>query len=293
MSKVFNIAIIDDRLPRTAEGFYNIVDYEIIDEAYIKNTLRDNVKWDDLSLKSLVQMLFESPYLKEGRISVKWAYHPSFCLNAVIKNNYAPDLIIFDWEYDVSQNLETVIANLKELADRTTGLIFIYSNLAQRVPVELFKNHLDKYSNKLQVLKKGGEDFIFSSEEFIYQYIANILDDNPKVPVHGIEIQFDKSGKLENTKDILYLESIIGKSNLLKKLELINNNFNDQSVVAILDSMNQSVYATENNEYFFNEPPQTIEEKYGAIHQTSLSSAFKVLGLKKLMELLERGVAKA
>lgn len=293
MSKIFNIAIIDDKLPTTAEGFSSLIDSEIIDEPYIKNTLQENVQWDDASLKSLVTMLIESPYLEEGKISVKWAYHPSLCVNAVISKNYSPDLIVFDWEYSVNQNLDRVISSLKELAERTHAFIFIYSNLAQRVPVELFKNHLDKYSDRLQVLKKGGEDFIFSSEEFIYQYIANILDDNPIVSVHGIKIQFDKSGKLKDTRDILYLESIIGKSNLLKRLEAGNGDFTDSSVAEILDSMHQAVYATENNEYFFNEPSGIVEENYGAIHEASLSSAFKILGLKKLKELLERGVAKA
>ncbi|HYV93578.1 MAG TPA: hypothetical protein VE978_17520 [Chitinophagales bacterium] len=289
----YNIVIIDDMLPKTGEGFFKIKDFELINEDYIIKTLKENVKWTDDSLKSLTKMFLSSPYFKEKKIALKWAYHPSFCLSAVKAKTYLPDLIVFDWEYNVMQNLEIIISNLTELIEESKAFIFIYSNLAQRIPIELFKHKLDKYSNQLQVLKKGGEDFIFSSEEFIYQYVANLLDNNPTVSTHGNKIHFNKTGKLENTKDILYLESIIGKSKLIKELENIGGVFDEKKISEILDRSPLTVYATKDKKYFFNETSDLKEKEFDGIHQVVLSEAFKILGLKKLKDLLERGIAKA
>src|SRR5258706_11793146 len=112
----YYMVIVDDRLPRNTPGFDTLKDYELVDQGFILSALRHVPIWDDKNLQALTKLITDSPYFQENRIKLNWAYHPGICLEA-ISNGYEPNWIVYDWEYDIKQDLNTVISNLTGIAE--------------------------------------------------------------------------------------------------------------------------------------------------------------------------------
>ncbi len=293
-NKNIQICIIDDSLPfQKLNG--KIDDTKLINAKIIEPLIEQTVKWpNEPYLRDLTALILNSKYYKSGNIILNWALHPSFSITAIKQENYFPDLVIFDWEFlnfrSINRNKEDeafkVADELKEMLDLLPdSFFFVYSNVASQIPIYLFKKELDKYAKRFQVLPKGNHKLILSSENLIYDYILLYLDDHPFIRIGDQEIRFDKSRYLENYKDILHLEFILGQESL--KNELANKKeISEKTVREMLQNFDFKLYLSKDYHILISEDTEFFKDNFGPLTEISYAEAFEKYGLYALSGVL-------
>ena len=304
-NKKIQVCIIDDMLP--FQNLFNDVDEtNLIPSKQIELLLNESISWnDEIHLRNLTKMLVESDYYKSGKLNLNWAINPSICINSVKDINYKPDLIIYDWEYKNfattnSTDFSDTDSLSAELLIELISLIpkcffFVYSSKAQKIPIFIFKKHLDQHAKRFQVLLKGERKSILSSEELIYEYIALKIDNKPSIKIGDEQILFDITGHLENRtnyKDILYLEFILGKESLKYELTKHNNELSDEVIWKMLNNFPFYLYSTSDGKLFLSERSKTVESKFGELNELSYAEVYKKHGLETIYNILNNGIIK-
>ncbi len=282
------ICFIDNWLPRN-RTFEKVHDDKLIKSGILRRFIGKNADWtDERKLGDLLSTVLRSRY--RNKLNVQWALAPSICLEAVRKSNYKPDVVVYDWEYGIGQI--NPVSLLIDLIKSTYAFFFIYSNQAQRIPISLYKNKLDEYAERFQLLPKGAAEDIFTSEEFIYQYIASAISKKPIIKIGRSEIRFNSSGWLESPTDILYLESIIGRERTIEKLRAAKGSVTEEKIENWLSEIKDDLFINKKNKILVTEVTPFHAEHFGKFDRIDYGSVFKKYGLKKLNELLERGVTR-
>lgn len=284
----FEICIVDDKLPFDKD----VDDSILINSKGIQKVGLENAGWkEETDLLKLTTLLLESELYRKRKIEISWAKNPNILLNATKEAKYSPNLIIFDWEYGTSFMVpeETLFELIKLLEN---AFFFIYSSYAQKIPIDLFKKGLDKYADRFQVLKKGDSSYITSSEEIIFEYIALRVEKNPKIKICGLDVQFNTSGFLTNYKDILYLDSLLGREAILTGLQNLNKILSEETVSRMLDNLNLNIYSNVSQTIMTLDNVKSNQKLFGELTLVDNSMAYSKLGLKKLRELIENGTVK-
>ncbi len=286
--KKFEICIVDDKLPFNKD----VDDSHLISSNGIQKVGLENPGWEEeKDLLYLTNLLFHSELFKKGEIEISWATNPNILVNAAKETEYFPNLIIFDWEYGTSFMVpEDALSELLELLKYT--FFFIYSSYAQKIPIHLFKKHLDKYADRFQVLKKGDNSYVTNSEEIIFEYIALRIEKNPKIRIGGLDVQFNASGFLTDYKDILYLDNLLGREAILKGLRNLNKVLSEETVSSMLDNLDLKIYSNASQSIMTLDNVKSNQELFGELKPIKNSLAYTKLGLKKLRELIEKGTVK-
>jgi len=285
LNKTFKICIVDDKIP-----FHHDVDEShLIDSNGILKIGLDNLGWEqEKDLLNLNTLLLKSELFEKGKIEINWALFPNILINAIKEKQYKPDLVIYDWEYYSSFIVpEDALYELLQLLEKT--FFFLYSSYAQKIPIHLFKKQLDKNADRFQVLKKGDSSYITSAEEIIFEYIALRVEENPKIKVGGLDVQFNKSGFLTGYKDILYLDNLLGREAILKGLLNLNKVLSVETVSSMLDTLNLKIYSNSSQSILTLDNVKSNQDLFGKLKLINNSLVYTKLGLKKLRELIEKG----
>jgi hypothetical protein len=293
MSKVSPITVflIDDEFPKTMEfvaaGVYN--SGISADNLYHLAITED---WkSQFPLQQLIKDLVASESLKDGMIKLIGFTQPSQALSFLGQGQY-PSIIIYDWEYGMpnpteSQNL------LLELFEKTKAFVFVYSIVRNKIPEFLNKSDFDKFAKRFQLFLKGSSDnYIFSSEEFILQYILSRVSSNFLIKLQGIDIRFSENGYLESPTDILYLEKILGRNLVLEKLKELGFAISQESIEKLFENVNGKLLFDSTNKLLITEDSIILKDKFHPDVELSYSEVLKKYGLLKLRELIEIGYLK-
>ncbi|MBK6989648.1 MAG: hypothetical protein IPH33_16270 [Bacteroidetes bacterium] len=100
---------------------------------------------------------------------------------------------------------------LLEILNSTQSFVFVYSKVRNEIPQFLNKEIFNPFAKRLQLFLKGSTTHsVFSSEEFILQYILGKITDNVQIKIQGFDVLLNQM-LLKKASDILYLERIVGK----------------------------------------------------------------------------------
>jgi hypothetical protein len=272
------ITFVDDQIPVEPGG-----DIGIIDNTKLIELLELSTEdwYSQVSLKSLIEKVIATERYQDHHIIINAVTHPSILLNEILEKGYDPDVIVYDWEYE-TQSHESG-ENLLEILKSTKAFAFVYSSFFDAIPPTLNKNVFNDFVNRIQLLSKGDkQSSIFSSEEFIVQYILGLFEKNNVIELSNHKVSFNSSGYLENASDILYLESVLGKGFILRNLEKIKYEISGSNIENLFDLVTDKLFVADANEL--------MKDRYGPLTEMSYKDVLKKVGVKGLDELLNGGI---
>lgn len=283
--------ILDDNI-YTSQEFVerSIYDSRIDSKSLLQ--LADSFEWrGQHNLQKLTGDILKSNHGQSGVITTYGFTHPSICLDE-IDNGLKPDVVIFDWEYDSESNKES--SNwLTEILNTTNAFIFVYSQVRDVIPPFLNKQEFDKYAHRFQLFLKGEEkNSIFTSEEFIFQYVLSRVSNSNQIKIQGLEISFTENGYLKTPTDILHLEKMFGKTFLIEQLKNRDLSINNESIEGIVDSVDGKLLLDDKHNFLITSDSTLLIEKFKPTQELSYLEVLKKYGLEKLMEVLESGFIK-
>lgn len=283
--------ILDDNIPKISE----YVERELYEEKLSAESLAhlvSSAEWTgQYNLRQLTSFILDSEHAKTSELETWGFTHPSLCLDA-IDEGLQPNIIIYDWEYGSESNRES--SNwLKEILNSTEAFVFVYSMVRNEIPPFLNKAEFDIYSKRFQLFLKGDADnSVFSSEEFILQYILSKITKTNHIKIHGIDISFQENGYLDRPSDILHLERIFGRLALGKKIEEGLTTISDETIEHILEDISIKIYYDKKKNILVTADSILIN-KVDTTNELNAIEVLKNYGLSKLKEVLETGIAMA
>ena len=155
------ICFIDDTIPVSQYGNY-FTDTDIINESVIQFLLKqEDASWRDPVICQLCKTLIED----KVNWSISAFINPQFYINYTLETVYAPDVVIYDWDYPgLQEDTENILLNI---LNATPALIFVFSesenieNIRSALSTEKFTH----FANRLEVVDKnarGSVDYILS-----------------------------------------------------------------------------------------------------------------------------------
>lgn len=291
MATKITLFILDDNIYKSQEFVEKSIYDSKIDSKMLFELI-EKFEWKGQhNLQELTSGILKSKHSQSGDIITYGFTHPSICLDA-IDSGLKPDVVIFDWEYGSESNKES--SNwLIEILDSTDAFIFVYSMVRNEIPPFLNKQSFDKYANRFQLFLKGDDkNSIFTSEEFIHQYVLSRVSNSNQIKLQGLPIDFHENGYLKNPTDILYLEKIFGRSYLIEKFK--NNDFSmtSKSVEQLMEDYNGIVLFDGKKNLLITPDSKLLIEKFRPDVELSYTEVLKRFGLTKLKEAIESGIAK-
>ncbi|MFP2994832.1 hypothetical protein ABN763_02930 [Spongiivirga sp. MCCC 1A20706] len=277
------IALIDDSFPEKGDSVINS------DRLSQLINLSDSEWKSEVNLKSLVVKLINTDIFKNGDIQIFGFTHPGILLNKIEEDSFKPDVVIYDWEYSIGSGDSG--ENLLEILSRTDTFTFVYSSFFDAIPPTLNKKEFDKYASQIQLLEKGERiSSIFSSEQFIIQYVLGLFSKSNVIEIASHEIKFNPSGYLEDASDILYLESVLGKAFLIQNLDKLEYEISKEKIEQLFSMVEEPLFLDRNKENLLSESNELNEKNYGPLHQISYSDALKLVGVKGINQVLNSGI---
>ncbi|MDC8001138.1 hypothetical protein POV26_08820 [Aequorivita todarodis] len=291
---ITTVFIIDDEFPRDPEfrarGIYN--------SAISTNDLYHlaiNCDWENHlgELQQLIKDIVSNPVCKEeGHIELMGFTSPTQALYSIDQGNI-PNIIIYDWEYlnapSYSLNAKNWLLELLHTARE--AFIFVYSKRRDEIPPFLNIAEFAKFSERFQLLMKGGKiKSSFSAEEFILQYIIGSASNSGKIKIDGIPIEFAANNYLLSASDILYLQRILGNQYVLDELNNVDFLINEASVEKILNDSEGFLYYNEEKKILINPNENYDMEKFHPYGKLSYLEVVKKFSIAQLEDALERGV---
>ncbi|SRR6266446_5537017 len=292
MKKKTRVFILDDSFPKPQE----FIDQKIYERAIGKDELSyltKNVDWGaEWNLRQLLVDLLNNDYVKSGQIEVCGYLNPAICL-ADLDRRRAPDVIVYDWEYEANSYANSETWLLELLGENPMAFVFVYTGVKNDVPPHLSKKVFDKFASRFQLFAKGDtNNSVFSSEDFLYQYIVSRVEKNNTIKLQGIDVKFEQSGYLTTPSDILHLEKILGRANLLKQIELNENRISAESVEKMIGETDGSFWFNPDKGFLVTRDSPLLAERLRAKVEISYLEILKKFGLLKLKEVMEIGFAR-
>ncbi len=291
MANKITVFILDDNIYKSEEFVAQSIYDSKIDSKLLLQ-LTDSFEWKGQhNLQELTSDILKSKHSQANDIITYGFNHPSICLDE-IDNGLKPDVIVFDWEYGSESNKES--SNwLTEILNTTDAFIFVYSQVRDAIPPFLNKQEFDKHAKRFQLFLKGdAENAIFTSEEFIFQYILSRVSNDNEIKLQGLKISFNKNGYLQDPTDILHLEKILGRNFLIEKFK--NNDFSmtDNSIEQLMENYKAKMLFDSSKNLLITPDSKLLIEKFKPKEELSYADVLKKFGLKKLKEAIETGLAK-
>ena len=290
-SNTLTLFILDDNIPKIPE----YVEKSLYDGKLDSTSLRylvDSAGWTGQhNLKELTSFILDSEHSKSGELDVYGFTHPSLCLDE-IDEGLLPDVIIYDWEYGGETNKES--SNwLMEILNSTRAFVFVYSMVRNEIPPFLNKADFDEHSSRFQLFLKGDTgSSVFTSEEFIHQYVVSQITKSNNIKIQGYDINFQENGYLENPSDILYVERILGRLALSEKLKEGISTISNESIEQLFEDVNIKIYYDAKKGRLVTSDFSIVAKKMEITKELSAIEILKEHGLVTLKELLEIGIAK-
>ena len=289
-NKTINIFLIDDEFPKipefTASSIYDsAINSENLYHLAITQT------WKGLQpLQQLIKDIVTSQASKDNHITLSGYTKPTQCLND-IDSGSKPDVLIYDWEYGMPNPTESQ-GWLLEILSNTDAFVFIYSKVRDELPPFLNKKVFDEYAHRFQLFLKGSSTHsIFSSEEFMLQYILGKVSDSGRIKIQGFDVEFTSNDYLKRTSDILYLERVLGKMYLLEEFKKYQFTLNNETIKNLLNDSKGYLYFSEARGLLISPDENALVKKLKPLQELSYSSVAKQYSIYKLEEALEKGTA--
>lgn len=149
----YSICVIDDKIPASIVSEFD--DASQLNTSNLKYLVRHANWGTEQPLKTLIRKLIGE---RNGDGTKRWevsAYtHPNLYIDSFKESLYRADVIVFDWEYTIPINHETV---LLEILSSTYCAVFVFSAYDKKVEVEsLFaKSTFIPHKERLGYLNKG------------------------------------------------------------------------------------------------------------------------------------------
>lgn len=284
--------ILDDNIYKSEE-FVEKSFYDSKIESDKLLLLAENFKWKGhQNLQALTLDILGSDQAQKGLIDTVAFTHPSLCLDE-IDNGLIPDVVIFDWEYGI-ESYKQSSEWLKEILNSSpTTFVFVYSDKRNEIPTFLNKQEFDVYSNRFQLFLKGDEkNSIFTTEEFILQYITSRAGNVTQIKLRGLTVDFKENGFLKNTTDILFLERLFGRNNLIQSLKEKGTVISNETITEILGSFTERILYDRNNSLLIASDSKMHIKKYNPDISLSYAEVATTYGLKALINVIEVGIEK-
>lgn len=160
------ICFIDDKIPVSQYNEF-FSDTDIVNESVMNFLLKnENTQWDDIIVKDLCTKLINN----KEKWSVCAFLNPSFYENYTEDNVYAPEVIIYDWDYNWGTGTESE-EYLLRILERSYTMIFIFSESDNIKEIKriLREEKFLKYEERLWVIGKGDNDSVNSIFTLIEQ----------------------------------------------------------------------------------------------------------------------------
>lgn len=285
-----NIILIDDEIPITSEfTASSIYDTAITSENLYHLAITQT--WKGLEpLQQLIKDIVTSKASQDNKINLTGYTKPTQCL-LDIESGFNPDVLIYDWEYGMPNPTDSQ-AWLIDILSNTDAFVFIYSKVRDELPPFLNKKIFDKYAHRFQLFLKGSSTHsIFSSEEFILQFILSKVVDSGKIKIQGFDVEFSSNDYLKETSDILYLERVLGKKYLLEELKKHRYTLNDLTIENLLNNSDGFLYFSEAKSILISPDEITLINKLTPLIKLPYSHVAKKYSIAKLEETLEKGIA--
>jgi len=282
------VFIVDDSIPKPKESVNDAIYENPITTNELVRLSKNNIWKGELNLQKTVDNLTLNDYTTEGLIEVYGFIHPEICLIA-IESGILPDVIIYDWEYGNSLPNQNSGDLLLEILETTTAFIFVYSGVFNMIPPTLNKSKFNPFSDRFQLLAKGNHShLIFSSEEFIYQYVVSLINKSNNIKIQGIEIDFKSNGYLNEPSDILYLEQIFGRAFIVDQLKK-NSIINDEAIEQMLSTSESLILFNEEKKMLVTPENKSLIGK-GSYLALNYMQVIKKFSVQILEETLEKGL---
>lgn len=155
------VCFIDDKIP-VAEYFD---DTDIITGSVIKYLLKQEAtNWEDVAVKNMCERLLNEP----DNWSVSAFTSPAFYDNYTRDNVYAPEIVIYDWDYNY--NGDESEKHLQEILKTSYTMVFVFSGSdhIDEINEIVSKEEFKKFGDRLSVVDKNENnsiDSIFSQIE--------------------------------------------------------------------------------------------------------------------------------
>ena len=242
-------------------------------------------------LQKLIKDIVSSEAFKDGKVDLVGFNTPTKVLNEIDKGNL-PDIVIYDWEYpDAPSHSPKSKTWLLEILSKTEAFVFVYSRVRNEIPVFLNKDEFSGFSQKFQLFLKGDEkSSIFSSEEFILQYILSKSTKTTSVRIQNMDIIFQDNGYLKDPQDILYLEKILGRITLSEKIEDGFSIISNKSIEDLLSNIQIKIFLDSERKILVTNDSNILLKKISISSELSVLDVLKVYGIKVLTEVLKVGV---
>jgi hypothetical protein len=290
-NRPINVFLLDDEFP-VLEEFRKKGIYNSAISTKDLNYLSINCKWNHLvDLQLLIKDVLSSKASIEGLINLVGFSTPTQALSEINKG-VLPDVIIYDWEY-LNAPIHSLNSKnwLIEILNKTKAFVFIYSKMRDELPRFLNTFEFTQFSKRFQLFLKGGKiEFSFSAEEFIFQYIIGAASGSGNIKINGIKIEFSSNNYLSSASDILLLQRILGKKNILKKLSDVNFIINDASIEKILNDSSGYLLFNAEKRILIDPDEDFDEEKIKPVIKLSYLEVVKRFSIVKLEDTLERGI---
>ncbi|MBL0109878.1 MAG: hypothetical protein IPP42_03030 [Saprospiraceae bacterium] len=218
--------------------------------------------------------------------------HPSLCLDEIDKG-LIPDVVIFDWEYGI-ESAKQSSEWLKEILNSSPKtFVFVYSDKRNEIPTFLNKQEFDAYSNRFQLFLKGdAKNSIFTTEEFILQYLTSRAGKVTQIKLSGLIIDFKENGFLKNTTDILFLERLFGRNNLIQSLKEKGTGISNETIAEMLGLFNERILFDNHNNLLIAPDSKMHIKKYNPASSLSYAEVATKYGLNALIHVIEVGIEK-
>lgn len=174
----YSICIIDDSIPVREVSEFD--DTKIISSSMLSYLLKDEITWDEDTLKSLISDLIES----EKIASISAFNDPNFFFNHSSETSYVPEVFIYDWNYRGLDTDQSKIL-LKRILEETFTLVFIYTGEDQDHEIDnmIEEEEFEEYRSRISVVHKEDEDSVENlieslnkknEENFSFRFVKNI-----------------------------------------------------------------------------------------------------------------------
>jgi len=290
MKKELTVFILDDEIiPSNSDYVEDELHSKVLDSNVLMTLSKS---WNKQQHpQKLITLIVESEHFKNNVIKLYGFTHPSLALNS-IDDGILPDILIFDWEYGSEPHLNS--SNwLKDILKLTDAFIFVYSKVRNEIPPFLNKSEFDTYSNRFQLFLKGDIDnSVFSTEEFVLQYILSRVSIDNKIIINGDSIEFEKNGYLSDSSDILHLENLFGRVRLLSKLKDSLSKINNVTIEEAVSDMEVSLILDEDKGMIVLEDAVPLFKGLNASKKISPLEVIRNFGIFQLIDILEIGFVK-
>lgn len=173
------VCFIDDKIPVAQYNEY-FNDTDIISSSVIKYLLKQEAtNWEDVVVKNMCEKLINEP----ENWSVSAFTSPAFYDNYTKDNVYAPEIVIYDWDYNYAGNESEKY--LQEILKNSYTMIFVFSGSDHIDEINgiVGKEEFKRFGDRLSVVDKNENNSIDS----IISQIAQKEQDNFSF-AYGFEI---------------------------------------------------------------------------------------------------------